>query len=107
MFKKLLIILNLFIISFALIACKRYNDTKITQGAYATDDGMSWVFLYGDNEFILNINMNADLRPKGKYTINKDKLTLKNENNISCTFIVDDEKKLVFKSGKLASDLIE
>ncbi|MCL2062463.1 MAG: hypothetical protein FWH03_07585 [Firmicutes bacterium] len=49
---------------------------ELRQGVYSTDDGLSSITLYGENEYIFNRHIATSYRPTGNYSVTNGKLLL-------------------------------
>lgn len=85
---------------------KEEDSIQLKQGIYATDDEMSHVNLYGNNEFTFNRHATTSYSPIGNYTIVNGKLLLHSKGNEEFMFEIKDGY-LVFFSGDLPEELIQ
>jgi len=79
----------------------------IKPGLYITEDGLASLLIEDDGTFLLNRHIATDYDPTGNYSVSGDDLVLEvnGDKNETITFGIS-SGKLIFKSGKLAENLI-
>lgn len=84
------------------------NGAKVLlkQGVYITEDKMSRLELFDENEFIFNRKLFMSYRPTGSYLVENGKLVLNGRNNEKFIFEIHSDY-LVFISSSLPNELIE
>lgn len=102
MAKKVLALGLLLIMLFSLMGC----ENKLEQGTYTTDDGMSSVVLYDDNQFAFDRHVALSYLPTGSYSIERGKLILHATDDEEYIFEIKNGK-LIFVSGELAELFVE
>lgn len=102
--KKTLALSMFLVVIFSLIACSK-EDNQL-EGVYVTDDGMSYVYLYGDNKFSFNRHITTSHLPTGIYSVVNGRLILNGEGDEAFIFEIKDEY-LVFIGGELPNEMIQ
>ncbi len=70
------------------------------------EDGLAWVILKENNEFIFNRYAATSYDPIGSYSIKDNMLVLKVNDNEEYIFKIDGDK-LIFESGTHIGDLLK
>ena len=109
-------IFAVFLIIFVLIlglftGCTKQNKIdELKLGRYIMQDtepeGLAWVLLSENKQFVFNRGAATSYRPSGTYSIKDEVLTLYVNEDESYIFSIEGEK-LIFQSGQFAEDLVE
>ena len=73
---------------------------------YVTEDELSWILLYDNNEFIFNRSIATSYRPTGSYSINNGMLILHVADSEEYVFDINNGE-LIFRSGVYAEEFVK
>lgn len=106
------VFLIIFVLVLVLVTgCSKQNKTEEPKlGRYVIQgtepEGLAWVLLNENKQFVFNRGAITSYRPSGTYSIKNKVLTLYVNEDESYIFSIEGEK-LVFQSGKFAENLVE